>query len=138
PQRLEVILAEARPQLILTQQHLSEVLAGRDENVICLDSDWPRIENAPAHNQNYAITGTHAAYVIYTSGSTGRPKGVVISHRAICNRLLWLQAEYPLTPEDTLLQKTVFSFDASVWEIFVPLLAGARVVLAESGRGADA
>ncbi|HKN82571.1 MAG TPA: amino acid adenylation domain-containing protein [Pyrinomonadaceae bacterium] len=138
PQRLEMILAEARPQLILTQQHLSEVLAGRDENVICLDSDWPRIENEPADNQNYAITGTHAAYVIYTSGSTGRPKGVVISHRAICNRLLWLQAEYPLTPEDTLLQKTVFSFDASVWEIFVPLLAGARVVLAESGREADA
>ncbi len=136
-QRLEMILAEARPQLILTQQHVRKVLPSGDERVICLDADWPRVESEPADNPNYAMSATNAAYVIYTSGSTGRPKGVVISHRAICNRLLWLQAEYPLTPQDTLLQKTVFNFDASVWEIFVPLLAGARIVLAEDGREHD-
>src|SRR5215213_1730361 len=136
-QRLEMILAEARPQLILTQEHLREVLPQGDESVICLDVDWPRIADEPVENPNVAMSAANAAYVIYTSGSTGRPKGVVISHRAICNRLLWLQAEYPLTSEDTLLQKTVFSFDASVWEIFVPLLAGARIVLAEDGREHD-
>ena len=136
-QRLEMILAEARPQLILTQQHVRDVLPGSEENVFCLDSDWSHVAGEPADNPNSQISATNAAYVIYTSGSTGRPKGVVISHRAICNRLLWLQAEYPLTPQDTLLQKTVFSFDASVWEIFVPLLAGARIVLAEDGREHD-
>ena len=136
-QRLEMILAEARPQLILTQQHVRDVLPSGDESVICLDADWSRVAGESADNPNCTMSATNAAYVIYTSGSTGRPKGVVISHRAICNRLLWLQAEYPLTPQDTLLQKTVFSFDASVWEIFVPLLAGARIVLAEDGREHD-
>ncbi|WP_431900907.1 amino acid adenylation domain-containing protein [Amycolatopsis thermoflava] len=71
------------------------------------------------------------AYVIYTSGSTGRPKGVVVSHRAIVNRLLWMQHEYRLTPEDRVLQKTPSSFDVSVWEFFWPLITGATLVFAK-------
>ncbi len=77
-----------------------------------------------------ALTPEHLAYVIYTSGSTGTPKGAMNSHRGICNRLLWMQREYRLTPQDVVLQKTPFSFDVSVWEFFWPLLAGARLVLA--------
>ncbi|GAA3808759.1 non-ribosomal peptide synthetase [Amycolatopsis tucumanensis] len=72
----------------------------------------------------------HPAYVIYTSGSTGRPKGVVVSHRAIVNRLLWMQHEYGLTPEDRVLQKTPSSFDVSVWEFFWPLITGGTLVFA--------
>ncbi|MDX3658020.1 amino acid adenylation domain-containing protein [Streptomyces sp. ID05-26A] len=72
-----------------------------------------------------------AAYVIYTSGSTGRPKGVVVSHRAIVNRLLWMQDEYQLTAEDRVLQKTPSSFDVSVWEFFWPLITGATLVVAK-------
>ncbi|HVS00763.1 MAG TPA: amino acid adenylation domain-containing protein, partial [Thermoanaerobaculia bacterium] len=71
-----------------------------------------------------------AAYVIYTSGSTGRPKGVVNTHRGICNRLLWMQAAYGLEARDVVLQKTPVSFDVSVWELFWPLMFGARLVLA--------
>jgi amino acid adenylation domain-containing protein len=70
------------------------------------------------------------AYMIYTSGSTGRPKGTMNSHRAICNRLFWMQKTYPLTPADRVLQKTSISFDVSVWELFWPLLVGARLVMA--------
>ncbi|MDV2474264.1 AMP-binding protein [Rhodococcus zopfii] len=70
------------------------------------------------------------AYVLFTSGSTGRPKGVAISHRAIVNRLLWMQGEYPLDGDDVVLQKTPATFDVSVWELFWPLLTGATVVLA--------
>jgi amino acid adenylation domain-containing protein/FkbM family methyltransferase len=77
------------------------------------------------------------AYVIYTSGSTGRPKGVMVSHAAIVNRLLWMQRDFPLAAGDRVLQKTPYSFDASIWEIFVPLLAGAQVVLAEPGGHQD-
>ncbi|MBT3149522.1 amino acid adenylation domain-containing protein [Streptomyces sp. CHD11] len=72
----------------------------------------------------------HPAYLIYTSGSTGRPKGVVVTHRAIVNRLAWMQGEYRLTADDRVLQKTPSSFDVSVWEFFWPLLEGATVVLA--------
>ncbi|MFI9820561.1 amino acid adenylation domain-containing protein [Streptomyces sp. NPDC052013] len=80
-------------------------------------------------------TGAHArpddpAYLIYTSGSTGRPKGVIVTHRAIVNRLAWMQHTYGLTPHDRVLQKTPSSFDVSVWEFFWPLLEGAAVVLA--------
>ncbi|MET7482825.1 non-ribosomal peptide synthase/polyketide synthase [Streptomyces sp. NPDC005538] len=70
------------------------------------------------------------AYLIYTSGSTGRPKGVVVTHRAIGNRLAWMQGAYELTADDRVLQKTPSSFDVSVWEFFWALSEGAAVVLA--------
>ncbi|HKV36649.1 MAG TPA: amino acid adenylation domain-containing protein [Pyrinomonadaceae bacterium] len=73
------------------------------------------------------------AYVIYTSGSTGRPKGAMNTHRAIVNRLLWMQEEYGLDGSDRVLQKTPFSFDVSVWEFFWPLITGATLVMARPG-----
>ncbi|MGS2640337.1 amino acid adenylation domain-containing protein [Streptosporangium sp. G12] len=70
------------------------------------------------------------AYVIFTSGSTGRPKGVGVPHRAIVNRLRWMQDTYGLDAGDAVLQKTPAGFDVSVWEFFWPLISGARLVLA--------
>ncbi|MFF3483050.1 amino acid adenylation domain-containing protein [Streptomyces sp. NPDC002701] len=70
------------------------------------------------------------AYLIYTSGSTGLPKGVVVTHRAVVNRLAWMQGEYGLAADDRVLQKTPASFDVSVWEFFWALCEGAAVVLA--------
>ncbi|TDD77939.1 non-ribosomal peptide synthetase, partial [Actinomadura rubrisoli] len=78
-----------------------------------------------------------AAYVIFTSGSTGRPKGVVVPHRAIVNRLAWMQARYGLRADDRVLQKTPATFDVSVWEFFWALCEGASVVLAEPGGHRD-
>ncbi|HKH43621.1 MAG TPA: amino acid adenylation domain-containing protein, partial [Thermoanaerobaculia bacterium] len=72
-----------------------------------------------------------AAYILFTSGSTGTPKGVVVRHRALTNHMLWMQEAYPLAPGDRVLQKTPLGFDASVWELFAPLLAGAELVLCE-------
>ncbi|HEY9032468.1 MAG TPA: amino acid adenylation domain-containing protein [Pseudomonadales bacterium] len=65
--------------------------------------------------------------VIYTSGSTGQPKGVMVPHRGIANRLLWMQKNYPLDAGDCVLQKTPYSFDVSVWELFWPLLCGSHL-----------
>ncbi|MCU1722811.1 amino acid adenylation domain-containing protein, partial [Pseudomonas sp. 5P_5.1_Bac1] len=77
------------------------------------------------------------AYVIYTSGSTGKPKGAGNSHRALVNRLHWMQKAYGLDGTDTVLQKTPFSFDVSVWEFFWPLLTGARLAVALPGDHRD-
>ncbi|MFF7981302.1 non-ribosomal peptide synthase/polyketide synthase [Streptomyces sp. NPDC007901] len=89
------------------------------------EDDDPRDVPEPA-----ALTPDHPAYLIYTSGSTGRPKGVVVSHRAIGNRLAWMQGAYGLAADDRVLQKTPAGFDVSVWEFFWPLCQGAAVVLA--------
>lgn len=69
------------------------------------------------------------AYVIYTSGSTGEPKGVKCLHKGICNRLNWMNNDYPITENDTLLQKTLITFDVSLWELFWPLQVGAKLVI---------
>ena len=63
------------------------------------------------------------AYIVYTSGSTGRPKGVMVSHHAICNRLLWMRDRYPLRTDDCVLAKTPYVFDVSIWEIYKRALA---------------
>ncbi|MFE6926395.1 amino acid adenylation domain-containing protein, partial [Nocardia sp. NPDC057663] len=76
------------------------------------------------------LRASNTAYVIFTSGSTGRPKGVVVSHAAVVNHLVWMQAEYTLSVDDVVLQKTPATFDVSVWEFFWPLQVGARLVIA--------
>ncbi|MGF1938165.1 MAG: non-ribosomal peptide synthetase [Nostoc sp. ChiQUE02] len=89
-------------------------------------------------NPNSSVKPLDLAYVIYTSGSTGKPKGAMNTHQGICNRLLWMQDAYKLNATDSVLQKTPFSFDVSVWEFFWPLLTGARLVMAQPGGQRDA
>ncbi|MFT4297258.1 MAG: AMP-binding protein, partial [Micropruina sp.] len=77
------------------------------------------------------------AYLLFTSGSTGRPKGVVISHRAIDNRLDWMQHQLRLAPGERVLHKTPISFDVSIWELYWPLQVGGCVVIAAPGAHRD-
>ncbi len=77
------------------------------------------------------------AYVLFTSGSTGRPKGAMNTREGLFNRLCWMQSTYRLDPEDRILQKTPLTFDVSVWEVFWPLMVGARLVLAPEGAHRD-
>lgn len=77
------------------------------------------------------------AYVLYTSGSTGLPKGVLTEHAAIRNRLEWMQRALPIGPGDTVLQKTPYTFDVSVWEFFWPLMTGARLAFVRPGGHRD-
>ncbi len=96
-----------------------------------LDTEWSSIaEELDSPLERGALGLTNLAYVIYTSGSTGRPKGAMNEHRGILNRLQWMEDAYGLTSEDRVLQKTPFSFDVSVWELFWPLMFGATLVVA--------
>jgi amino acid adenylation domain-containing protein/FkbM family methyltransferase len=127
--RILFMYEDTRVPIFLTQKHLKEKLPSTQAEIICLDSEWETIANFPDTNIDTAITPDDPAYVIFTSGSTGRPKGVENTHRGICNRLLWMQDEYGLTEFDSVIQKTPYSFDVSVWEFFWPLFTGARLVI---------
>lgn len=124
--------------VVLTTQYLADSLSLHTAKVIRLDADWPTIALESKADVQSGATAENLAYVIYTSGSTGQPKGVMNTHRALCNRLHWMQKTYNLTDSDRVLQKTPFSFDVSVWEFFWPLMTGARLVLAPPGAHRDA
>jgi amino acid adenylation domain-containing protein/FkbM family methyltransferase len=133
-ERRDFMLADCAASLLVVARR-GEDATGGGLPVVCLD-DLPAAAESPEPLPPSALP-ENLAYVIYTSGSTGRPKGVMVSHAAIANRLLWMQRDFPLAAGDRVLQKTPYSFDASIWEIFVPLLAGAEVVLAEPGGHRD-
>ncbi|MEO8216231.1 MAG: amino acid adenylation domain-containing protein [Acidobacteriota bacterium] len=101
------------------------------------DSD---VRPDPDSDGEFELIGTSddPAYVIFTSGSTGRPKGAINAHRGIINRLLWGQAEFALSEDDRVMQKTPYSFDISVWEFFWPLITGATLVVSKPGGHGDA
>ncbi|MGH3853478.1 MAG: amino acid adenylation domain-containing protein, partial [Pseudonocardiaceae bacterium] len=113
------------PRLVLDDPAMTEELA------VLPDHDVGDVDRAAP------LLVDHPAYVIYTSGSTGRPKGVVIPHRAAVNHMLWMQRAVPLSERDTVLHRTSFTFDASVWELFAPLFAGARLLLAPAEAQRD-
>lgn len=135
PARLAFILDDIQAAAVLTQTRWRDQLPAREScPVLALDAgSAPEADAAPEGGP----APQDAAYVIFTSGSTGQPKGVVNTHRNICNRLHWKQAAYPLTPADRLMQKTPFTFDVSVPELFAPLLAGAAMVIARPGGHMD-
>ena len=76
-------------------------------------------------------------YLLYTSGSTGNPKGALLPSNGIINRLYWMQDTFPISQADTLIQKTPFTFDVSMWEIFWPFLFGARLFVPDAKRWID-
>ena len=117
------------PVCVTHRRHL-ERLAGFTGHRLCLDlPSAPVAEDAVASVA--ATTSDSLAYVIHTSGSTGVPKGALNTHGGIRNVLLWMQANYRLTAEDRVLHHTPVTFDASVAEIFLPLIVGARLVIAQ-------
>ncbi|HEY0603973.1 MAG TPA: amino acid adenylation domain-containing protein, partial [Herpetosiphonaceae bacterium] len=131
-ERLHYMLEHSQAPVLLTQQSLADQLPGA-AHVIRLDAEWETIARQPATAPAVAVQPDNLAYVIYTSGSTGRPKGVMISHRSLINHMQWMIEAFPLAEHDRVLQKTPFSFDASVWEFYAPLLTGARLVMARPG-----
>src|SRR4029077_7079755 len=111
---------------------------GRSARALLLDEDEGERERIGlAASPKGDATPDGLCYVLYTSGSTGRPKGVMIPHRGASNHMLWMLAAFPLGPEDRVLQRTPICFDASVWEFWAPLLAGARLVMARPGGHRD-
>ena len=135
--RLAYMLEDSAPAALLTQRSVLDRLPVVNIPTLLLDDTVPWMHE-PSHNPDIAdLHPAHLAYVIYTSGSTGRPKGVMNEHGGVVNRLLWAQSQFQLSSTDRVLQKTPFGFDVSVWEFFLPLLAGAQLVMAKPGGHQD-
>jgi amino acid adenylation domain-containing protein len=151
--RLSFILKDTKTRLVITHNELRPALAQLKQNdetwldqnlndsrriLLCLDSGWQAIAEESVEKPETGVAGDNLVYIMYTSGSTGEPKGVMISHGALCNRLLWGQAAYELTETDRVLQWLSIGFDFSVWEFFTAFMAGARVVIAAPAKRHDA
>ena len=138
PDRLRFLLADTAAGVVVTQGHLVERLPPEWRG-IALDVQEALVEpGEPERPERLPEPGPeNLAYVVYTSGSTGNPKGVLMHHRGLANRLLWQQDAYPLAPGDRVLQNLSIGFDAAIWQIFGPLLAGATIVLPRPGGHMD-
>ncbi|MEU5730634.1 non-ribosomal peptide synthase/polyketide synthase [Streptomyces antimycoticus] len=153
-QRIDQVLADASPEVVVSTGEVTAHLLERHSGQPRLArsaAEWIRLDDpavraAVAAADARAVTDTdrgrpllpgHPAYVMYTSGSTGTPKGVTVPHHGVVNQLAWMQAEFQLRAEDRIVQKASFGFDASVWELFWPLLNGAGMVMARPGGHRD-
>ncbi|MBF0398665.1 MAG: amino acid adenylation domain-containing protein, partial [Desulfobacterales bacterium] len=114
-ERIDFMIKDSNTYLVLSQDKIKEILSN----------------NYSSENLKLKISQDNLAYVIYTSGSTGIPKGVMIPNNALFNHMFWMQRCFPLTSDDIVLQKTSFTFDASVWEFWAPLCFGAKLLLAK-------
>jgi amino acid adenylation domain-containing protein len=130
PERLAFMLEDSQVGVLLTQARLVESIPKHQGRIVCLDTDWEIIELQSEENPGCSLKPENLAYVIYTSGSTGRPKGVLIEHRALLNLVFWHQETFSVSSTDRATQIAGPAFDASVWELWPYLSAGASIYIA--------
>ena len=136
-ERLQFMAEDAGLSAVLTDRELAAMFPADQQLMICLDECSNEIAAEPDATLD-SVSGTDdLAYVLYTSGSTGTPKGVEIPHRALTNFLCAMREEPGCTERDTMLAVTTISFDISGLEIFLPLISGARVILASRLESSD-
>ncbi|MCM3338074.1 non-ribosomal peptide synthase/polyketide synthase [Paenibacillus sp. MER TA 81-3] len=130
--RLGFILEDTEVQVLLTQSQLADRLPQCAAHMIWLDTDWPAIERQSDQPIESGVSERNLAYIIYTSGSTGRPKGVALEHRNTVTFLKWCRENFTSDELAGVLASTSISFDLSVFELFLPLTCGGKVILAEN------
>ncbi|WP_143315168.1 non-ribosomal peptide synthetase [Clostridium sp. HBUAS56017] len=128
-QRIEYMAKDSKMTVLLSQEKYLEKLSEIEDILTILNVESDDLYKGNCENLVPLSTSKNLAYVIYTSGSTGKPKGVMIEHHSVINRISWMQSKYPISPDDVILQKTPYTFDVSVWEIFWWSFVGAKVCM---------
>lgn len=143
-ERVAFLLENAGIDIVLTRKHLLGKLANLCRHVIDLDDDAANpvgaaeehsVENLPVQRVN--CTPDDPVAVLYTSGSTGVPKGVFISHRGLVSRLHWMQSTFPFAADEVAGHIAQLPFVRALWELFIPLTAGIKVVLVDLNTTKD-
>ncbi len=137
-ERLAMIAADAGLHVLLTEESLVDAVAAEGAAVVALDRDLRLIDEHDDADLKIPVGSSDLAYVIYTSGSTGQPKGVEVPHVALTNLLESMRLRPGLEADDVLLAVTTMSFDIAALELFLPLIVGATVVLADEEEAVDA
>jgi amino acid adenylation domain-containing protein/non-ribosomal peptide synthase protein (TIGR01720 family) len=131
-ERLDYMLADAGVDVLLTQQELLSSLSSHTARMVYLDTDWQTIEPQSHENLHAGVRSDNLAYVIYTSGSTGQPKGVAIEHHSPVALCHWAQQTFTRSQLSGVLATTSICFDLSVFELFVTLCLGGKVIVAHN------
>jgi amino acid adenylation domain-containing protein len=128
-ERLAFMLEDARVQIVLTKENLSDAISAHEARLICLDTDRDAIEQASGENPDSEVSAESLAYVIYTSGSTGAPKGVEVVHRNVSSLLAATEDRFNFGASDVWTLFHSYAFDFSVWELWGALAYGGRLVI---------
>ena len=128
-ERLKFILNDANTKILFYNHKNIDDSVLSTANCFDVETIEQEVSLLGVTSNSIKILPDDLAYIIYTSGSTGEPKGVMCHHEGICNRLNWMNNDYPISGDDTFIQKTPITFDVSVWELFWPLQEGAKLVI---------
>ncbi|MCG8585570.1 MAG: amino acid adenylation domain-containing protein, partial [Pirellulales bacterium] len=129
--RLASMLESVQPEYIVVQEPLAQHLPTTDTTTVVLESCDESLAIQTADDLGIRVAPEDIAYTIYTSGSTGLPKGVDVPHRSLANLIKTKLAEPGLSADDCLLAATTVSFDPAMLQLTLPLVAGARLVIAD-------
>ncbi|MDQ1919132.1 non-ribosomal peptide synthetase [Massilia pseudoviolaceinigra] len=129
--RIKWFLQDIKPHLVITDSALNKELFSSDCQVVCLESDIATINACSSLNVNHVSEPNDLAYIMYTSGTSGEPKGVMINHIGLLNRFSWQWRVHGYIEDDVFIHKSPYTFDTSVWEMLLPIINGAKIVVAE-------
>ncbi len=139
--RLSFLLEDAQPAALLTERSVAWRLPRSEARVVLYDADDCGRDQVPPRPNPPKASRTASpddlAYLLYTSGSTAKPKAVEITHRSLVNLLTAMQRDLGFSSDDSFLALTTLSFDIAALELFLPLIAGGRLVLATREEAAD-
>ncbi|HEX2055446.1 MAG TPA: amino acid adenylation domain-containing protein [Nitrospiraceae bacterium] len=135
--RMEIMLETGQVQCLVTTSALASTLPRQQSRVVLLDREWDMIDKQSKSNPPQRAGPGNLAYVLFTSGSTGLPKGVEVEHRGLTNCLQSMRRRPGLSDQDVLLSVTPLSFDIAGLELYLPLIAGATVLLASRRQAVD-
>jgi amino acid adenylation domain-containing protein len=135
--RLAVMIEASHAAVLITNTALLAGLPQHQLSVVCIDREAETLAQYPADDPSPLAGPQHLVYVLFTSGSTGHPKAVEIEHQALVNFLRSMQREPGLTASDVLVALTPLSFDIAGLELYLPLLAGGRILLANRRQAMD-
>jgi amino acid adenylation domain-containing protein/FkbH-like protein len=135
--RITFMFEDSGARALITQSSLMEKTRMFKTPIVFIDTDRGKIRKYSTVKPELILSPKSNAYTIYTSGSTGKPKGVKVHHAAVVNLIESMLKEPGIKENDILLAVVTLSFDMSVFELFVPLSAGATIVIAKSGETTD-